>query len=353
MEKQVFKLRESVDVYKIGEDTLYFYFINKREGINIVTSSSTIEFISKLDGVKTIENILLEMKMDYDNDLKELLKFLLNKGIIYNISNNEEKVLSLEEERLYSRQLVFFQEYFEQDAYKLQKKLYEEKFLIFGIGSIGSGIAIELAMMGVQNFILVDKGIINESSIGRHYYFREKNIGKSKVESLKEYILDLNPNANIEIFKDKINYDTDLEKYFSLAPTFIVNTLDEPYIGITSLKIGRETYKKKIPLFVAGGFDAHLMSTGELIISDKTPCVDCYTSYFTETLKDWKPKYNKKAIENDRKNIFEVGGLASMSLFSISYGVMEIIKYLADNDYVGRGRGELLFEDIKIAYLVL
>lgn len=349
MKNIVFKLRENVDVYKIGENILYFYFINKREGINISSNTYISEFISNLNGERTVDEILCEMQMDYNKDLEKLLDFFIKNKIIYQVNDKFQK--TLQDEEFFLRQLVFFQEYFEKDAYEFQKQLFEEKFLFFGIGSIGSGIAIELAMMGIKNFIFIDKGVIKQNSIERHYYFKEKNIGKTKVEALKEYILDISPEANIEIFQETINYDTNLDKYFDLKPSFVINTLDEPYIGLTSLKIGRRTYIEKLPLFVGGGFDGHLMSTGELIIPDKTPCVDCYIDYFTESLKDWKPKYNKKAIKNEKFNIFEVGGLSSMALFSVSYGVIEILKYLANNEYIGKGRGELLFENLEINYI--
>jgi hypothetical protein len=45
----------------------------------------------------------------------------------------------------------------------------------------------------------------------------------------------------------------------------IVNAADEPYIGYTSIKLSRYAVKNSLPLFVAGGFDAHLASIGEMI----------------------------------------------------------------------------------------
>ena len=52
---------------------------------------------------------------------------------------------------------------------------------------------------------------------------------------------------------------------------FIINTLDEPYIGYTAAKISRICVKYKKPHYIAGGFDAHLASTGELIYSWNNP----------------------------------------------------------------------------------
>ena len=50
----------------------------------------------------------------------------------------------------------------------------------------------------------------------------------------------------------------------------------------------------------------------------------------------------------------EIGGLASMTLFSVSYAAIEILKYIAElvnfeEDY--KVRGELLFQDLSLTYL--
>lgn len=353
MLKKMFKLREGVDVYKIGKDILYFYFINGREGINIEVNENIANFVTGITGSISVNEILEKLKLDYDADLEEFLNFLFEKNIIY-ISQEERKDFISEIDIIrYSRQLIFLQEYFRENPYMLQQKIKNQTFLIFGAGAIGGGIALELAMIGVEKFIIIDKDKVSAKSRGRHFYYKNKYLGKSKVEALKEYLQQVNNKIEVEIYEDTINYNTNLDKYFEKFPSFVVNTLDEPYIGITSLKIGRVCYNKRIPLYVGGGFDAHLMSTGELIIPDKTPCVDCYVNHFTTILKGWKPEYNTEIVDEKERN-FEVGGLASMALFSISYGVMEILKYILSNEkkrYIGFGRGELLFEELQIKYI--
>ena len=125
--------------------------------------------------------------------------------------------------------------------------------------------------------------------------------------------------------------------------------MDEPYIGYTASKISRVCVKQNLPHFIAGGFDAHLASTGELIVPYLTPCVECYSGYFKEKLKDWKPK--KHPVKT---RYVEIGGLASMSLFSVSYAVIEILKYIAglvDTNEEYKVRGELLFQDLNLTYL--
>ena len=92
-----------------------------------------------------------------------------------------------------------------------------------------------------------------------------------------------------------------------------------------------------------------MASTGELIIPFVTPCVECYAGYFKKTLAGWKPK---KHPVKERYN--EIGGLASMSLFSASYAAIEIIKLIAglqDMEESYKVRGELLFDGYTLTYI--
>jgi molybdopterin/thiamine biosynthesis adenylyltransferase len=154
--------------------------------------------------------------------------------------------------------------------------------------------------------------------------------------------------VSIKTINESMKPDSDIEQIIK-ASDFVVNTLDEPYIGYTSSKISRICIKYRIPHYIAGGFDAHLASTGELIIPYVTPCVECYAGHFKETLKGWKPR--KHPVKN---RYTEIGGLSSMSLFSSSYACIEIIKYLAglvnmEDNY--KIRGEFLFNDMSLTYL--
>ncbi|MBP7725655.1 MAG: ThiF family adenylyltransferase [Leptotrichiaceae bacterium] len=357
MKNTYFKTGDGVDIYKIGDDILCFYKINSRHRIEIEVTEEIINLISELDGQKTIMEILKKLELEFDKDLETLLDFLLKNKLIYDIKLEEIQKFFLDcsEIERYQRQILFFEEFFLDNKYSLQNKLKKQTILIFGIGAIGSGICIQLAMMGCEKFIFVDNKRLKKNSITRHYYYNKIEEGNLKVDSLSEYLKKINPNIKIKKFAEKLDYDSDLKRYFNNNPTFVINTMDEPYIGLTSLKIGRECYSHNIGLFVGGGFDAHLMSTGELIIPNQTPCVDCYIDYFKKKLKNWNPIYNIDAIdyENTKEQIFELGGLPSMSLFSISYGTTEIVKYLLgyyDKEQPNI-RGELLFDKIKIDYL--
>ncbi|WP_458413281.1 HesA/MoeB/ThiF family protein [Schinkia sp. CFF1] len=355
-DSDIFKIRDAVDIYLIGEEVLQIYFMNTRKQLQFKANKFTLLLIEAIDGKKSILEIKekLENRVGKEIDIeaiKQILTHLFNKGIIVeNILGLHEPYISYQSKEQYDRQINFFGDFLPGATlkYEGQQKIQKSCILIFGCGSVGGWIATELAMCGVENFILFDGDKLESSDISRHIFFKEKFIGVPKVNALEAYLLNINPNLKVEKHDQYLLPNTDVADLISKAD-FIVNTADEPYIGHTSLKISRECIKQKKAHYIAGGFDAHLASTGELIIPGLTPCVDCYADYFTEALKGWKPKPHPV-----KERYREIGGLSSMSLFSASYGVIEIIKYIAgltDFKTYSKSRGEFLFDSLDITYL--
>ena len=97
-------------------------------------------------------------------------------------------------------------------AEKIRKKLKESCVGIAGVGGLGSNAAISLARAGIGRLILVDFDSVEENNLTRQYYFRDQ-IGKVKVEALKENIKKINPWLKIDIFNQKLT----------------VGSMDEPF----------------------------------------------------------------------------------------------------------------------------
>lgn len=351
----VYAINPAVDVYAIGEDVLEFYFINNRRRVTMQVSPQVVLLVANIDGRKGLEELCESLSIDEKDNVQAFVDYLYAQTILLIQAEREaEKAqMSPADVERYDRQINYFTSLYTKSGYQAQQRILGQKVLIFGVGAVGTGIAIQLAMSGVRHFILVDKDVVSEDSIQRHYFFKESYIGMKKCDALADYLKQIDRQVECEVHNEIVDFDTDITSWIEQA-SFVVNTLDEPYIGLTSMKIGRMCYALRKPLYVAGGFDAHLMSTGELIIPGETPCVDCYTAYFKETLKDWNPKYNTEAVSEKHalEGVFEVGGLASMTLFSVSYAMIVILNYMVTEDaHYSQGRGELLFDKLHIDYL--
>jgi len=336
---RIFSLRDGIDIYlrSLEKDIsqITFYKINSREEIKINAGPDVSILLSEFDGIKTLSKCMEALREEPDeNDVKELVEFLETLGVIKEERPGRGNRFSHDR---FNRQINFFDNWIPgRTGEDCQNDIISKKVAIIGVGSVGGGVAIELVRAGVKSLTLVDPKVLTPSGISRHPYFKEKYIGKSKVSALSDYLSEIDPDVTVECYPDSVFPETDLSSYLK-GVDLVVNTADEPYIGYTSIKIGRYAWSKGVPMYVAGGFDAHLMSTGDFIVPGVTPCVDCCASTFSVALKDWKPKYatakvSEEVTMSSEKEVNIVPGLASRSLFASSYAAMEIINYLAGGE---------------------
>lgn len=77
--------------------------------------------------------------------------------------------------------------------------------LICGLGGVGGYVAEMVARLGINNIHIVDFDTVSLSNFNRQIIAIDKNIGKFKTDCIKERILEINKNANIYIYNEKID----------------------------------------------------------------------------------------------------------------------------------------------------
>ncbi len=77
-------------------------------------------------------------------------------------------------------------------------KLKNARVAVFGIGGVGTYAVEGLVRAGVGKFVLVDDDCICLTNINRQLHATRKTVGRSKVEVMKERILEINPQAEVE-----------------------------------------------------------------------------------------------------------------------------------------------------------
>lgn len=80
-------------------------------------------------------------------------------------------------------------------------KLKNTTVAVFGVGGVGGYVCEALARSGVYNFVLVDDDKVCMTNINRQVIATFKTVGKYKCDVMKERILEINPQANVEIHK--------------------------------------------------------------------------------------------------------------------------------------------------------
>ena len=104
------------------------------------------------------------------------------------------------------------------------EKLNNTKVAIFGLGGVGSFVLEGLVRAGIGNFVLIDDDKICLTNLNRQILATRKTVGQPKVEVAKQRILDINPNANVEIYQEFFMPET--EGILDNSIDYIVDCID-------------------------------------------------------------------------------------------------------------------------------
>lgn len=103
------------------------------------------------------------------------------------------------------------------------EKIQKIKVGIAGAGGLGSNCALYLARSGFKRFKIVDFDVVEPGNLNRQYYFAHQ-VGCKKVEALKQNLLLVNPDLEIEAVPEKIK-KKNLHKLFA-GCRVVVEALD-------------------------------------------------------------------------------------------------------------------------------
>lgn len=106
----------------------------------------------------------------------------------------------------YSRHLIL-----QEVGVKGQEKIMNSKVLIIGTGGLGSPVAFYLAAAGVGTLGLVDGDVVDLTNLQRQIIHFTSDVHKSKVDSAKEKINQLNPDVQVRMYKQMVLADTILD----------------------------------------------------------------------------------------------------------------------------------------------
>jgi molybdopterin/thiamine biosynthesis adenylyltransferase/rhodanese-related sulfurtransferase len=83
-----------------------------------------------------------------------------------------------------------------------QRKLKNSSALIVGTGGLGSPVALYLAAAGIGRIGLVDYDVVDSSNLQRQVIHGTSTVGKLKVESARNKLVDLNPDIQVDVYNE-------------------------------------------------------------------------------------------------------------------------------------------------------
>lgn len=105
------------------------------------------------------------------------------------------------------------------------ERLESARVAVFGVGGVGGYVVEALARSGVGTLDLIDDDKVCLSNINRQIIATTKTVGMYKVDAAKERILDINPDANVNIYKTLYMPDTK-EQFDFTQYDYVVDAID-------------------------------------------------------------------------------------------------------------------------------
>ena len=166
------------------------------------------------------------------------------------------------------------------------EKLHNKKVAIFGIGGVGSFVLEGLVRAGVENFVLIDKDEVDITNINRQIIATYATIGKPKVQVAKERIIEINPNAKVEIYQEFFMPET--EGILDKSIDYIIDCVDTV---TAKIELVVRANKMGIPIISA-------MGTGNKLDPTKFQITDIYKTSVCPLAKVMRKELKARGINN-------------------------------------------------------
>ncbi|MGG6268080.1 molybdopterin-synthase adenylyltransferase MoeB [Leptolyngbya sp. AN03gr2] len=92
-----------------------------------------------------------------------------------------------------------------------QKKLKAASVLCVGTGGLGSPLLLYLAAAGIGRIGIVDFDVVDSSNLHRQIIHGTSWVGKPKIESAKQRILEINPTCQVDLYETRLSSENALQ----------------------------------------------------------------------------------------------------------------------------------------------
>ena len=147
--------------------------------------------------------------------------------------------LTIDEVKRYSRHIII-----PEIGMAGQKRLRNARVLAIGAGGLGSPVLVYLAAAGVGTIGIVEFDVVDESNLQRQIIHGQSDIGRSKGESARESIKEINPYIDVVLHEERLDssnvmeifgqYDLIVDGTDNFATRYLVNDaavlLGKPYV---------------------------------------------------------------------------------------------------------------------------
>ncbi|MCI6616769.1 tRNA threonylcarbamoyladenosine dehydratase [Ruminococcus sp.] len=209
-------------------------------------------------------------------------------------------------------------------------RLSQSRVAVFGVGGVGGFVCEALARSGAGKLILIDGDTVAKSNINRQIIALESTVGKQKAEVMKERILDINPNAEVNALNIFLNSETVSTIDFTQFD-YIVDAVDDIKAKVLLAKLADEN---RIPIISAMGAgnktDPTKFEVSDIFKTNVCPLARIMRHELKKTgIKKLKVVYSKETPKNPPYRIEGEKTVGSLSFVPSVMGLIiagEVIK---------------------------
>lgn len=149
-------------------------------------------------------------------------------------------------------------------------KLKESHILVIGVGGVGSFCVEALIRAGIGKITIVDYSEVELSDFNRQLPGLTSNLGRDKVEVVKERLLEINSELEVNAIKERFDTESS-KKILSTNYDYVVDAID---MVSSKIHLIEECIKKDIPVISSMGMGNKLDPT-KIEVSDISKTHTC------------------------------------------------------------------------------
>jgi tRNA A37 threonylcarbamoyladenosine dehydratase len=195
------------------------------------------------------------------------------------------------------------------------QNLAKSHVLIVGVGGVGSYAAEAICRAGVGKITLIDGDVVQKSNINRQLPALHSTIDEAKVEIMRKRLLDINPNAEIQVLQQFIMPEA-VEQVIPKDVDFVLDCIDSITPKITLIIHCKKNKIRFISSMGAGG----KMDPSRIKIADINDTRDCFFSRdIRKRLRKEKFSYGVKVVYSDEPVSKSTMALSPDTMFKKSF----------------------------------
>lgn len=257
-----------------------------------------------------------------ESEIRDVIALLANRGImVEHRGQDHAEWLSAEQYERYSTLIEFFENFAGPGTASLSlfKKIRDARIGIVGMGGTGSLLAHMLAATGFGYIRMMDGDKVERSNLVRQIFYNEKDIGRYKVEVMRENLAAFNRDVQLDVRPDYVQGPEDALQLID-GLDFLFVEADEP-IFLLNRWINEACIRKGIPYI-----STFCGQVGPIYIPGESACFTCYEAFIRQSLN--QEDYTDIIAGLQRKRRRKYPSIVSGITLSSHYQFLECLSWL-------------------------